>query len=105
MKLSACITIHFNGQCEAALGFYEQALGARIAFMMTWGESPMASQAPAGWEKKILHSRMSLADIEIVAGDVASDQYETPKGFSIQLNLDDLVTAERMFKALADGGR
>jgi PhnB protein len=104
MKLSICITIHFNGQCEAALRFYERSLGARIVFTMTWGDSPMASKAPAGWEKKILHSRMTLGDTEIVAGDVPSHQYEKPRGFSIQLNLDDPVAGERIFNALAEGG-
>lgn len=103
MKLNVCLTIHFNGQCEAALRFYERSLGAKIAFMMTWGDSPVASQAPAGWEKKILHSRMILGDAEIVAGDVAPQQFEK-RGFSIQLNVDDPVAGEGMFNALAEGG-
>jgi len=47
--------LYFNGQCEEALKFYEQCLGCRIPFLMTWEGSLMANQAPPGWAKKILH--------------------------------------------------
>jgi len=104
MKLSLFTTIHFNGQCEEALRFYERSLGAKIAFVMTWGDSPMASQAPAGWEKKVLHSRIALGDAEIVAGDIPTQQYERPRGFSILLSVDDTDAGERMFNALAESG-
>jgi PhnB protein len=104
MKFSPCAAINFSGQCEAAFRFYERCLGAKILFMLTWGDSPAAAQAPAGWEKKILHGRISLGGMEIVAGDVLPDQYETPRGFSIVLSMDDPDAAERIFHALSENG-
>jgi len=40
--------LNFNGQCEAALKFYEQVLGAKTTFKQTWGDSPMANTCLKG---------------------------------------------------------
>jgi len=39
--------VNFDGQCEEAFKFYEQVLGGKITFSMTWGEMPGADQFPA----------------------------------------------------------
>jgi PhnB protein len=104
MKLSSCVSVHFNGQCEAAFGFYERCLGAKTLFMLRWGDSPAAAQAPAGWETKILHARMTVGGMEIVGGDALPHQYEAPKGVSILLSMDDPAAAERIFNALSQDG-
>lgn len=104
VKISPHISVLFNGNCEAALRFYEQSLGAKIAFMLTWAESPMAAQAPAGWERKILYGRMTLGDTDLVGADVLPEHYKEPAGFAILLNLNDPEHAERIFNALAEGG-
>jgi PhnB protein len=38
--------LNFDGRCNAALKFYEEALGAKTMFKMTVGESPMAKDMP-----------------------------------------------------------
>ena len=45
MKLNPYLA--FNGQCREAFEFYEKALGGKITFIQTIGESPMASGMPA----------------------------------------------------------
>src|SRR5437867_2068431 len=102
MKLSPYLTLTFNGQCEAAFKFYEPCLSAKIAFMLTWGDSPMASKAPPGWEKKILHGRITVRNTDLIGGDVFPNTCEQPKGFAVLLNVDDAVEAERIFHALAE---
>jgi PhnB protein len=72
--------------------------------MLTWGDSPMAAQAPAGWEKKILHGRITVGDTDVIGADAFPNQYEKPRGFSILLNLDDPAAGERIFNALAENG-
>jgi len=104
MKLNSCVAVHFNGQCEAAFRFYERYLGAKTVFMLLWGDSPAAAQAPAGWEKKIMHARVQVGGMEIVGGDVLPNQYEAPKGVSIVLSMDDPAAAERIFNALSENG-
>jgi PhnB protein len=104
MKLSPHITLHFNGQCEAAFKFYEQCFGGKIQFTLTWGSSPMAEQAPRGWSEKLLHARIAIGDAELIGGDVLPEHYQPPKGFSILLSLDEPERAGRIFSMLAENG-
>lgn len=94
----------FNGQCEAAFKFYEQYLAAKIEFTLTWGDSPLANQAPPEWGGKILHATLRVGDTVLTGVDVVPGEYEPPRGFSVMLGLDDPVAAERIFGALAEGG-
>jgi PhnB protein len=105
MKLNPHISLAFNGQCEAAFRFYEQCLNGTVAFMLTWGDSPMAADAPPGWDAKIAHATLEIGDAVITGSDVPPDRYEQPKGFEVVLQMDDSVAAERVFQALADKGK
>src|SRR5579862_8153412 len=94
----------FNGQCEAAFRFYEQCLGGKITFRMTYGESPMAGQTPPEWHEKILHATFERDDQVLGGVDVLPVSYQPPQGFSVTLNLKDAAEAERIFAALAQSG-
>ena len=94
--------LHFNGQCEAAFKFYEQFLGGRIVFKMTYGESPMADKSPPAWRDKIMHARLLVKDQVLMGSDVTPDRYDAPKGFSMSLNLAEAAEAERIFNALLE---
>ena len=104
MKLEPCVSLHFNGNCEDALAFYERHLGAKVSFKLTWGDSPMANEAPPGWSKKVLHASFMVGDTQFAGGDVVPTAYQVPRGFSITLSLDDLQYAERLFEVLAENG-
>jgi PhnB protein len=104
MKLSPHISLSFNGQCEEAFRTYERCLGGKIAFMLAWGDSPMAADVPPEWGRKILHGRITIGDGDLIGVDILPQQYERPKGFSVLLNLDDAAAADRMFKDLAENG-
>ena len=94
----------FNGNCAAALKFYEQHLGAKVEMMMTFGESPAADQAPAGWRDKVMHARLKLGDSILMGSDAPPDRYNEPRGFSVSLGVNSPGDAERIFAALAEGG-
>jgi PhnB protein len=104
VKLHPHLALAFNGQCEAAFKLYEQCFNGTIVFMLTWGNSPMAAEAPKGWESKIYHATLKIGDAVIAGGDVAPDRYATPKGFSVIVDMDDPALAERAFQALSDQG-
>jgi PhnB protein len=104
MKFSPHITLHFNGQCEAAFKFYEQCFDGKIQFTLTWGASPMADQAPPEWGGKLLHARITIGDIDVIGGDVLPAHYQPPKGFSILLSLDEPERADRIFRMLSENG-
>jgi PhnB protein len=96
------ISLSFNGQCEAAFRFYERCLGGKITYLLTWGDSPMAKDAPPEWGAKILHASLSVGDMVFAGAD--SLQYERPRGFAVLLGLNDAADAERIFNALAEDG-
>jgi PhnB protein len=105
MKLNPYISLCFGGQCEAAFRFYEQCLNGTIAFMLTWGDSPLAAEAPPGWAAKICHATLKIGDTVITGSDVPPDRYEQPRGFSLVLDMNDSLAAERVFQALAQDGK
>src|SRR4051794_14441588 len=104
MSLNARIGLSFDGQCEAAFQFYERCLNGKIAFLLRWGESPMAKDAPVEWSGKILHARLVIGDTALLGADARPGTYESARGFSILLGLDDPGEAERVFNALAENG-
>jgi PhnB protein len=105
MKLIPQISLVFNGQCEAAFKLYERSMNGTISFMLTWGDSPMAADAPPGWEGKICHATLTIGGTVFAGSDMPPGRYEEPKGFSVLLAMDDPATAEQVFEALSENGR
>lgn len=105
MKLNPHISLAFNGQCEDAFRFYEQCLSGTLTYMLRWGDSAMAADAPSGWDAKIAHATLKIGDVCLAGSDVPPDRYEQPRGFQILLNMDDPAAAERIFETLAKNGK
>lgn len=102
MKLNPCL--NFNGECEGAFKFYEQILGGKITFSMTWGEIPGADQFPAESHKLIMHTTLSIGDQVLMGADSPPRRYEKPRGMSVALHFKDTAEGERVFNALAENG-
>src|SRR5256885_1994167 len=94
----------FEGQCEAAFRFYEQVFDGSVASMLTYGNSPMAEHVPLEWRDKIVHASLRVGDTFVVGADVLSKDYARPQGFYVLLEIAELVQAEDIFRALAEGG-
>ena len=94
----------FNGECEAALKFYEKCLHGETTFMMTYENTPMNLEAPPDWRKKISHATFVLGDFMFSGSDALPGQYQKPQGFALQFNLSDSLEAERIFNILAENG-
>ena len=97
----------FNGNCAEAIRFYERVLGGKIEMMMSGADSPMAAQIPKEFAQRILHARLALPDGGMFyAGDApANVPYEGIKGVSIALSYDTTAQAQKVFDALAAGGK
>jgi len=96
--------LHFNGNCEEALKFYEQTLGARIDGLQRFAGSPAAEHAPPEWGDKVLHARLRIGNDILMASDAPPEHFAPPKGFSLSISLSDIAKGEQIFNAMAQGG-
>ena len=96
--------LSFKGDCEVAFKFYAQSLGAELGPIFRYAGSPMADQAPPGWEDKIMHGSITLGEQTLMGADVAPHQYEAPKGFSLSIQIKNTADAERIFQDLSKEG-
>ncbi len=97
--------LFFSGQCEAAFKFYAQVLGGKIDALLTHEGTPAENHVPAEWRSKIMHARMTIGDWVLMASDAPPGRSQPPQGFSVHISVDEPAEAERIFKALADGGQ
>ena len=95
--------VNFAGTCAEAFRFYEQHLGGRITMMMTHAQTPQPSALPPEWRDKVLHARIALGGTELRGADIPDAQ--PTRSAYLTLEVDSDAEAERIFGALADGGR
>ena len=95
----------FDGNCKAAFQSYEQLLGAKIEFMMTYGESPAAAETPPQLKDNIIHVRMTVRGQTLMGSDAHGGRYEKPQGTWVSLSVDSAADAERIFKGLSETDR
>jgi PhnB protein len=96
--------LNFNGQCEEAFKFYEQVLGGKVTFSMTWGEMPGADQFPAEAHKLIMHSTLTIDDHVLMGADSPPGQYKAPTGLNVSIHVKEVAEGQRLFNALAENG-
>ena len=94
----------YDGNCEAALKFYQKVLGAKIEATFPYEGGPPEMQIPADWKKKIMHAKITIDGDVIMASDAYPGHFSKPQGFSVSLQVEDPAEAERRFKALSEGG-
>lgn len=97
--------LNFDGQCEAALKFYERTLGGKIECLIRHEGTPAEASTPPEWRKKILHGRLNPNGQVIMASDGPPDRYQKPQGFSVSLSVEEPAEAERVYQALAENGK
>jgi len=98
--------VSFKGNCQEAIDFYKEKLGAEVLFSQTYGESPMADRAP-GKGDKIMHCSIKIGDsVLMVCDNVFDDKNPTIVGNNISLAIgsSDIAHAEQTFDAMSDGG-
>lgn len=98
--------LFFGGNCEDALAFYREAVGAEVDMLMRFDESPdpvPAGMLQPGFERKVMHSSFRIGATTIMASD-GCDEGSGFSGFSLSLAVASEAEAGRAFNALAEGG-
>lgn len=99
--------LFFNGRCEEAIEFYKRALGAEVASLMRFKDSPEPTQMPLppGSENKVMHATLRIGDSNVMMSDGECKGSAQFDGFGLVVNVRDAAEAERRFRALQDGGQ
>lgn len=103
MQINTYLT--FPGCCEEAFTRYQDILGGRMTAMMRHAGTPMAEHVPPEWQDKILHACLALDGGQLMGSDAPPGRFQTQQGFSVQVGGTSVDETERMFTALAEGGR
>jgi PhnB protein len=87
--------------------FYKKAVGAEVQMMMRFSEAPPPADpkmTPAD-PNKIMHAAFKIGDSVIMGADCRSQGQPKFQGISLTLNAASDADAQRLFTALADGGK
>ena len=99
----------FNGQTHDAMAFYAQVLGGKVTSEMKYSDMPQddtmegCGDAPGPVDPNLVaHSQLEVGSAILMAADGPSSGGENST--TINIDVDTVEEAERVFKALADGG-
>ncbi|MEX3966014.1 VOC family protein [Paraburkholderia sp. EG286B] len=99
--------LFYPGNCDEAIAFYGEALGAKEVIKMRFKEAPPdpARPMPPEFAEKIMHATLQIGDAQIMVSDGGCmTQNDKFLGFGVSLTGSDIATAERYFDALSKGG-
>ncbi|HPR06484.1 MAG TPA: VOC family protein [Denitromonas sp.] len=95
----------FRGDCEAALKFYTEVLGAEVTMLMRFSDAPPGAMPEMpGMADKVMHANLKIGDTMVMASDGECGEATGFNGFAMSISLSDEAEAKRVFAALAEGG-
>jgi PhnB protein len=99
--------LSFEGRAQEALDFYKKALGAKEGMIMRFKDAPPEAQASMtpGSGDKIMHMSFKVGDTELMGSDGMCTGTAKFEGMALTYNAKDPAEAEKVFKALGDGGQ
>src|SRR5476651_662908 len=98
----------FDGRCEEALEFYKKAIGAKVDRIVRMKDSPEPAAPgtlPPGSENKVMHATFHVGETTIMASDGYAKGNPRFEGFSLSLSAANEAEADRLLKALSEGGQ
>ena len=95
--------VSFGGNCEEAINFYKEAIGAELIQISKMGDSPM--EVPPTLKDKIMHARLQIGENVLYMSDTF-DPSALVQGnnVSLSIQIDDTAKLEKLFNDLSAGG-
>ena len=100
--------LFFDGHCDEAIKFYTSTLGAEVTMLTRFKDNPEAKVSPMcapGNEDKVMHASVRIGDSTILMSDGEVKDESVFKGFSLSMTVANDAEAQRLFAALAQGGK
>jgi len=105
VKLTPYITL--EGNTREAIQFYEQAIGAKVLSMMTYGEMPeMPNTFTDDLKKLVAHAKVQVGETELMFSDApGGSPIANGKRVTICITTNDVEKSKRIYEALREGGQ
>jgi PhnB protein len=97
--------LNFDGRCEEAIEFYQKAIGAEVAMMFRFKDSPDKSMCTPTSPDKIMHARIRIGETLIQVSDGRCQGKETFSGFALSITVHSEAEVEQLCNGLATGGQ
>ncbi len=98
--------LSFDGNCAEAFDLYAAVFGGEPGLRMTYGQSPMADELPAGAAGRVMHTSMTIGGVELMGADLHPGRpYQRPQGMNVMVDLDSAERVGAAFARLAEGGQ
>lgn len=102
----------FNGNCEEAFLFYQSVFGGEFPFMGKFKDMPPSDDPdcpPPSEEEgnRVMHVSLPIGNTILMGSDSTSQSGDVPAfsgNFSVSVNADSTVEADRIFNGLSAGG-
>ncbi|PZQ09773.1 MAG: VOC family protein [Rhodanobacter denitrificans] len=101
MQLNAYL--NFDGRCAEAFALYARVLNGKLDLVQATPGSPMAEHVPPDWGDRVLHVCLTAGDAVLMGSDCPPGQFQPAQGMQVNIGVDDVAEAERIFGALSDG--
>ncbi|GIP51154.1 VOC family protein [Paenibacillus vini] len=105
VKLTPYITL--EGRAREAIQFYEQAIGAKVVSIITYGDMPdMSNTFNEELKNLVANAKVQIGEAELMFSD---NPFGSPipsgKKVTICITTNDVETSKRYFEALKEGGQ
>lgn len=98
--------LNFPGNTEEAFNFYKSVFGGEFIMLQRFGETP---NVPSNLKDKIMHVSLPIGKGNILMGTDSCEEmgFKLTQGnnFFICLDADSREQADKLFNALAEGGK
>lgn len=99
--------LFFKNNAAEAFDFYAKCLGGKVTAKVTMGEMPGTEDYPAETRDLIAHVRVEAGNAVLMGSDWCGptpEPYPGIRGNAVSVSVDKPDEAERLFKALSEGG-
>lgn len=92
--------LNFDGTCRAAFEWYHDIFGGELVVL----GPDVAGEVPEGFADRVVHAALMLPDGGLLmASDTQPGGHHTPQGIYVNLAIDTVDEAERVWARLSDG--
>jgi PhnB protein len=96
--------LSFKGNCREAFDFYVKTFNGKLIMQSTYGEAPTGQEMCDATRDQIMHARIDIGGQYLMGSDAPGEHFKPSQGIQVSVSVTEPGVAERVFKALAEGG-